>query len=249
MKSDEFRRMWDEMQRDGYFTNHPHYTDFLGHTPSKEDLELDNAVIALNFETQNVSMPVPYSDSLERSIKRTESLWLYKMFDLPRTGTALDIGCGFGRSVSWMADNYDKVIGTDISKHVIAAATKNFEHLDNIAFYVNGPDSLPADILPASVDVAYIFTVLQHIPREYTQNILCSVERVLKPGGRVVFNLLSNINEELNEGEQHTEWAIGYSEDQARNLLRDSGLREERLVYWGRPETAINWLWVSGIKQ
>ena len=249
MKSDEFRRMWDEMQRDGYFTNHPHYTDFHGHSPSKEDLELDNAVIALDFETQNVSMPVPYSDTLERSIKRTESLWLYKMFDLPRTGTALDIGCGFGRSVNWMANNYDKVIGTDISEHVIAAAIKNCEHLNNIALYVNGPDSLPADILPASVDVAYIFTVFQHIPREYTQNILRSVERVLKPGGKVVFNLLSNINEELNEGEQHTEWAIGYSDDQARNLLRDSALREERLVHWSRPETAISWLWVSGIKQ
>jgi hypothetical protein len=71
---------------------------------------------------------------------------------------------------------------------------------------------------------------------------------VLKPGGKVVFNLLSNINEELNEGEQHTEWAIGYSDDQARNLLRDSGLREERLVRWSRLETDINWLWVAGIK-
>ena len=147
-----------------------------------------------------------------------------------------------------MANYYERVIGTDISEHVIATATKNCEHLDNIALYVNGPDSLPADIPPASVDVAYIFTVFQHIPREYTQNILCNVERVLKPGGKVVFNLLSNINEELNEGEQHTEWAIGYSDDQARNLLRDSGLREERLVRWSRLETDINWLWVAGIK-
>lgn len=245
MKKTEFKSMWEKMQEEGYFANHPHYADHFGSAPSEEELLLDSQLLALDFTAADITMPVPYSDTLERSIKRTESIWLYEMFDLPRSGTALDVGCGFGRSVSWMARLYDQVLATDISEKVLSVARENCKELQNIRFYSNDSNSLPADIGQGTVDVAYVFTVFQHIPREFTAELLGSVRNALKADGTVVFNLLSNINEDLNAGVENTEWAIGYSEQQALELLKQSGLRPEKIVRWSRPETEVCWLWIA----
>ncbi len=96
----------------------------------------------------------------------------------------------------------------------------------------------------AVIDVTYIFTVFQHIPREYSLSLLSQVANVLNENGVVVFNLLSNVNMQTNDGEIATEWAIGYSREQARDLVSSAGLKLLRLVRWSRPETEISWLWV-----
>tara|TARA_R110002073_G_scaffold36899_5_gene107320 strand:- start:910 stop:1659 length:750 start_codon:yes stop_codon:yes gene_type:complete len=246
MKKSEFKSMWEDMQEEGYFSKHPHYSDHFGDAPSPDELELDRLMLELDFTKPEITMPVPYSDSLERSVKRTESVWLYKMFDLPATGIALDVGCGFGRSVRWMAQQYNQVIGTDISENVITIAKQNCQDFENVTFYTNDSNSIPVGIEISSIDVAYIFTVFQHIPREFTVDILSSIKNVLKANGKVVFNLLSNINEDLNTGTENTEWAIGYSEEQAAELLVQSGLCLDKIVSWSRPETQVRWLWVSG---
>lgn len=244
MKKTEFKSMWEKMQGAGYFANHPHYSDHFGSAPSEEELALDAQMLALDFTATEITMPIPYSDALERSVKRTESVWLYEMFDLPRSGTALDVGCGFGRSIAWMARLYETVFATDISEKVISIARKNCKEFENIQFFTNDSNSIPAEIPHACVDVAYIFTVFQHIPREFTVELLSSVRAALRVDGRVVFNLLSNINEDANSGAENTEWAIGYSEQQAVELLQHSGLTPNKIVRWSRPETEVTWLWV-----
>ena len=90
MKQAEFKDMWEAMQSDGYFSNHPHYSDYFGKKLTDEDMELDEQVLALDFSSTEIYMPVPYSEALERSVKRTESTWLPKTFTLPQTGVALD---------------------------------------------------------------------------------------------------------------------------------------------------------------
>ncbi|MEX0963872.1 MAG: class I SAM-dependent methyltransferase [Pseudohongiellaceae bacterium] len=244
MKNAEFKGMWEKMQEKDYFANHPHYSDHFGSSPSKDELALDRKMLSLDFTQNEITMPIPYSDALERSVKRTESVWLYEMFALPKAGVALDVGCGFGRSVKWMAQHYSRVIGTDISENVISKARANCAALQNVEFFTNDSNSIAADIEPASIDVAYIFTVFQHIPREFSVDILSSVGKVLRGNGKVVFNLLSNINEDLNSGIEGTEWAIGYSEEQAAKLVEQSGLHLDKIVSWSRPETEVRWLWV-----
>jgi SAM-dependent methyltransferase len=252
MKQKEFQDMWQRMQQEGYFRNHPHYTDHFGAGLSEEDRQLDAMLLSLDFSGDDIIMPAPYSEALERSAKRTESQWLYKMFDLPQTGTAFDLGCGFGRSVQWLSQRYQHVFASDISAEVIETARQRVGQRDgeriispdNVSFYVNDADSIPAEIPDHSVDVAYIFTVFQHIPREYTQRLLDQVAGVLKHNGVAVFNLLSNVNLELNDGDSNTEWAIGYSRKQAEELVTKAGLKLRRLARWSRPETEISWLWV-----
>lgn len=236
------------MQDDGYFEHHPHYQDFFGLELTESDKALDNSILALNFNDDNIEMPAPYSEALERSVKRTEANWLPRMFALPEQGTALDVGCGFGRSVLWLRDKYERVHATDISSSVIELAEKLCT-ADNVTFHVNEADSLPSAIQPRTVDVAYIFTVFQHIPREFACNLLKQTATLLAPGGVAVFNLVSEVNENLNDGALDTEWAIGYTQDQARELVLDSGLELTRIVRWYRPENNVSWLWVAAAKK
>lgn len=247
MDQSAFKEMWERMQDDGYFKHHPHYQDFFGLELTDADRALDEAVLALNFDSEDIEMPAPYSEALERSVKRTEENWLPRMFQLPERGTALDIGCGFGRSVIWLRDKYEKVHATDISSSVVELAEKLCA-AENVSFHVNDADSLPAGIPAGSVDVAYIFTVFQHIPREFAGNLLKQASDLLAPGGVAVFNLISEVNESLNDGVVDTEWAIGYTRDQARELVEDAGLEVERIVRWYRPENEVSWLWVAGRK-
>lgn len=78
--------------------------------------------------------------------------------------------------------------------------------------------------------MAYIFTVFQHIPREFADTLLRQVADKLRPGGIAVFNLISEVNENLNDGVPETEWAIGYSRRQAYSLVADAGIQCERIV-------------------
>lgn len=244
MKSDYFKSMWEKMQKDGYFRNHADYSDHFGQAPSKDESIMDAKLLELDFQKDEISMPFGYSQELERSVKRTESEWLYEMFDLPTSGVALDLGCGFGRTTSWMAKQYERVIASDISSVVIEEARKNLQNMKNIEFCVNDADSIPASIENGSLDLAYIFTVFQHIHREFAEGILKQMASALKPEGKVVFNLLSDINEQVDDGAENTEWTIGYSREQAIALVEGSGLSVERLVRWYRPENAVSWLWV-----
>ena len=244
MRKDKFQHMSESMQKEGYFKTHPHYTDHFGADLSAADKALDSMMLALDYSLSEIIMPAPYSEELERSVKRTESSWLRQMFNPPEDGTALDIGCGFGRTVAWMQQNYSSVIGTDISQEAIVAAQARFQSFPNVRFYVNDADALPAEITRGSVDFAYAFTVFQHIPREFTISILSQLAGLLTNSGVVVFNLLSGINESEESGVAQTEWAIGYSKQQAEQLIQNTGLKMQRMVLWSRPETAMKWLWV-----
>lgn len=244
MKSDYFKSMWEKMQKEGYFRNHADYADHFGHAPSKDERVMDAKLLELDFQEDEILMPFGYSQELERSVKRTEAKWLYEMFELPISGAALDLGCGFGRTTSWMAKQYERVIASDISSVVIEEARQNLHAMKNIEFCVNDADSIPASIVNNSLDLAYVFTVFQHIHREFAAGILKQIACALKPEGKVVFNLLSDINEEIDDGIEDTEWIIGYSKEQAIALVESSGLSIERLVRWYRPENEVSWLWV-----
>lgn len=244
MKSDYFKSMWEKMQKEGYFRNHADYSDHFGQAPSVDERVMDAKLLELDFQAGEILMPFGYSQELERSVKRTESEWLYEMFDLPAHGIALDLGCGFGRTTSWMAKQYETVFASDISSVVMEEARKNLQSMKNIEFCVNEADSIPASIGKSTLDLAYIFTVFQHIHREFAAGILKQLACALKPEGKVVFNLLSDINEQIDDGVEDTEWIIGYSREQAISLVENSGLSVERLVRWYRPENEVSWLWV-----
>ncbi|MDT8427458.1 MAG: class I SAM-dependent methyltransferase [Pseudomonadales bacterium] len=233
------------MQQEGYFDKHAHYADYFGAALTEEEKALDRHVLALDFKGDRVEFPMGYSEALERSVKRTEHDWLPRMFNLPTHGAALDLGCGFGRSLAWMAQVYDTVVGCDISASLIEKTREKFAATEHVSLYVNGADTLPVELGEQLFSVIYCFTVFQHIPRPFTQTLLSDCANRLSADGCVVFNLLTGINDAVDQGEEHTEWAIGYTRQQADALLHACNLKADRIVQWYASDTAAGWLWIQ----
>lgn len=103
---------------------------------------------------------------------------------VPNGQTAIEIGSGLGRNVRALGKRFDKAIGCDISKEMLAQSRP--EMPANVELVqIDGTSLHP---LPdASVDLVMSITVLQHIPDiAVTEGYIRETARVLKPGGFAV---------------------------------------------------------------
>ncbi len=250
MKNTDFKKMWEAMQRAGYFADHAHYADWFRDGLSSPDLDSADLEFMVDFDhsTEQVIFPGSYSHDLERLIKRSEHLWLPRLFKTPTSGTALDLGCGFGRSLAWMHKVYDRVIGVDISDHAVELARHRLADVSSVEFHVCDGDSLPSTITNESVDFIYCFNVFEHIPRHFAKSYIKDFFRILRPGGIAIFNLLSGKHEWTRSGRTHTEWSIGYSQRAIKRLVGGGKLKLQRRVRWRMEKDAAYWTWVQAEK-
>jgi len=254
MKNKKFKDMWDKMQCEGYFRNHPDYADWHGDHQDAiafiaDEINLnvcpDSLFEHIDFSKDDLIINDEINPDIEKAIKKNEYYWLPKMFALPQNGTVLDLGCGYGRSIEWLHKIYNQAIGIDISDYVIDIANQRFQSIGNAVFYSCDGLSFPSQIEERSIDLIYCFTVFQHIPREFTLNYLKESSRVVKPNGKIIFNLLSGMNEDVNDGVIGAEWVIGYNRDQTVELVQQAGLQVNRIVTWRAKNSDVRWLWVE----
>jgi len=104
-----------------------------------------------------------------------------RMFNIKRTDSVLDLGCGDGLNVALLNKiGIKKVVGVDISKKLLRMAKKKNP---NTKFYVGSAETLP--FKASSFNIVLIDSVLHHL-MDYGKPAR-EIKRVLKKGGRLCF--------------------------------------------------------------
>ncbi len=109
----------------------------------------------------------------------------------------LDIGCYTGSLISGLSQTgFSDVYGVDVDSHAVARGQKLYPALEaRITSY----DGVTLPFAEATIDVVTMFDVLEHIPN-VEKFLSQQVQRVLKPGGTLVFqtpNKYTNIPWEI----------------------------------------------------
>ena len=104
----------------------------------------------------------------------------------PGRQTAVDFGCGAGRTAIALSASFDEVIGIDISEGMLATARSLAPEGSGLRFVrAEGPGTGLAAIPDDSVDLVYSSLVIQHMPADLGREALAEMARVLRPGGVV----------------------------------------------------------------
>ena len=106
----------------------------------------------------------------------------------------LDLGCGIGRVVRYVAPMCASVWAVDASEVMLGYARSRLAGLPNVRFAASAGTSVP-EVPDDSVDVVYSLITLQHLEREDAFAMLRDLRRMLRPEGRAYItfpNLLSD---------------------------------------------------------
>jgi SAM-dependent methyltransferase len=101
---------------------------------------------------------------------------------------AVEIGCGLGRLARLAAEDFEKVIATDISPHMLKQASEKAS-MPNVTYVLLASD-LKLPVPDVTADLVYAWTVFRHTAEVVFAGYLDESRRVLKPGGCLVFEAL-----------------------------------------------------------
>ncbi len=105
-------------------------------------------------------------------------------------GVAVDFGCGVGRVSHWLARRFSRVVGVDISPHMLELAERYNTQSAAITFVLGNEQNIP--LATSSADLVYSFIVLQHIPKAMQEKYLREFSRIVRPGGHLCFQTPSH---------------------------------------------------------
>jgi 2-polyprenyl-3-methyl-5-hydroxy-6-metoxy-1,4-benzoquinol methylase len=154
------------------------------------------------------------------------SLAYFLRWPIPQTAQILDVGAHRGSFIHELtAHGYMQVYGVDINSEPIEYGQRHYPYLaDRLQVY----DGFQIPFPDESFEVVTLFDVLEHLTQPHRQ--LGELRRVLRPGGRLIFqtpNLLTNVPWEIIQRRSLTYWRTYHCSLQTlpslRRLLREVG--------------------------
>lgn len=106
-----------------------------------------------------------------------------------RDKAVLEIGCGPGRLLRPLAQNFRSAIGVDVSQRGAESARENLKDLSNVTVLTTDGDRLNG-VQSSTLDAVISFDVFQHMPSLQVQvNNIAEISRVLKNAGVFVLQI------------------------------------------------------------
>jgi ubiquinone/menaquinone biosynthesis C-methylase UbiE len=113
----------------------------------------------------------------------------------------LDLGCGIGRLARPLVEQFAHVVCADISSEMLAKARANLAD-ENVRFTLVESDCR-LDAADSSVDAIIAWTVFRHTPKSVFERYLGEASRLLKPGGRLLFEAQLRLSGEITNPPDH----------------------------------------------
>ena len=160
----------------------------------------------------------------------SESLQFLKEMDLPLTSKILDIGCYTGSLIAGLCElGFTDAHGIDVDKHSVERGWELYPELRTQIISYDG-NHLPFP--DASFDTVTMFDALEHII-DLEDFLERQVKRVLKPGGRLIFqtpNKYTNIPWEILTHKSFSKYKSYHvslqSYSSLKHVLHNGGFRE-----------------------
>ena len=104
-----------------------------------------------------------------------------------RASRLLDVGCGTGRFLGFVKDNYPRLAVTalDLSPAYLAQAKRQLRSWRGIDFHAAPAEA--SGLPDASHDVASAIFLFHELPRKVRRQVAAELHRILKPGGLLLF--------------------------------------------------------------
>lgn len=119
---------------------------------------------------------------------RREIQWALVAAPPANTRLAIDLGCGLGRTLFALASRFDRAVGFDISREMVARVADSPIRPANAEARLTDGRTL-TDTPDACADFVYSTIVFQHIPEwDDIGSYIREVGRVLAPGGSGVLH-------------------------------------------------------------
>ncbi|MGK7920986.1 MAG: methyltransferase domain-containing protein [Trichodesmium sp.] len=163
----------------------------------------------------------------------------------------LEIGCGVGRLIKYLRENFARVDGVDISENMIQFAKQYLaDGKQNGEVYVNNGCDLQ-QLADESYDFVFSTIVFQHIRSiSIVKSYLRETFRVLKPGGYFRIQVhdhsaksLGNFDEEGATDKQYYFSGNAYTAEQLKDLLIAAGF------YLVSLKSTKPWIWATVIRE
>lgn len=159
-------------------------------------------------------------------------------------GPRFDLGCGSGRLLRPLAAKYPGIpwVGIDSSLAMLTALTQARPRLPNIAEWVG--DGRGFGSLAPEFDGGYSVQVFQHLPPDAVRGYLSEIARVLRPGGRFVFQWVpGEVRGLIPDSEHVAPFSWKHSAGMMLGWCKEAGLT------WEVPANITNeWAWVTAVK-
>ncbi len=186
--------------------------------------------------------------------------FLFKDFETSKL-IAIEYGCGPGRNLVKFSDRFARVDGIDISDVNIEKARLNINanNIQEPNLYVTSGDNLSA-VADESYDVVFAVICFQHIcVHEIRFNIMKDIFRVLKPGGKLCFQMgyggkdgiptagYYDNNYDAGSTNGHSDVSITDEQDLREDLVGKIGFKNYKsdIRETGPGDNHKNWIWVQ----
>ncbi len=153
-----------------------------------------------------------FANSYGQFLQKQEERYLLPLLRLFNPMKILNLGCGTGRFMEHCH------FGVDFSPKMLEQAEKKYP---NKSFTLS--DAAHTDFPDTSFDLVLSMHMFMHLDKEKSKEIFDEVYRLLRPGGRFIFDVPSLVRRELFKGHSGKSWhgSNAYTMEEIKLTLGD----------------------------